>query len=116
MNPFKHFINKAKDWTLQPIARWIANKYQLEKFGKMTTLRLDSEKKEIFVSLDLHGEQIPIELTIDYNVLTPTRLEIKEVRASREWVAALINKLIPAKSRQFDVPSTVITALSQVIR
>jgi hypothetical protein len=117
----KHFVNKTKDAILQVTARkfilpWIINKYHLKQLGNMTTLRLDCEKQEILIALDLHGEQDPIELTIRYQVLSPTCIEIKDVRSSRNWIATLVNEVLPAEQKRIEqVPTAVTTLLSKVI-
>lgn len=83
MSIFKTIANKGKDIALQSVASWIANKYHLNQLGRMTALRLDSEKQEIYIALDLHGEQTPIELTIHYRILDSTLIEIIDVGSSR---------------------------------
>ena len=82
----------------------------------MTKLQLDSEKQEIYLALDLHGEQSPIELTIQYRLLSSTQVEIGDVWSSREWIATLVNEMVPAKDRQIPVPAWVTAALSKIIR
>ena len=111
----KHIANKAKDVALQLVAAWIVNRYHLKKLGQMTKLQLDSDKGEIFIALDLHGEQTPIELTIHYRVLSPTEIEIANVHSSREWIATLANDMIPANQKRITVPETVTKALSKFI-
>jgi hypothetical protein len=111
----KHIANKAKDVALRLVARWIVNKFYLKKLGQMTKLQLDSEKEEIYLALDLHGEQSPIELTIHYRLLSSNQIEIVNVWSSRDWIATLINEIIPAKNKQIPVPAVVTAALSKII-
>jgi hypothetical protein len=112
----KHIANKAKDVALRLVARWIVNKFYLKKLGQMTKLQLDSEKQEIYLALDLHGEQSPIELAIHYRLLSSNHIEIANVWSSREWIAALVNEMVPAKDKQITVPAGVTAALSKIIR
>ncbi len=112
----KNIANKAKDVALQFIAAWIVNKYHLNKLGQMTKLQLDSEKQEVFITLDLHGEKSPIDLTIHYRLLSSTVVEIADVSSSREWIATLVNEMVPAKQKRITVPETVTAALSKFIR
>lgn len=116
MSLFKIIANKGKDIALQFVAAWIVNKYHLNKLGQMTALRLDSEKQEIFITLDLHGEQTPIELTIQYRVLSSTEIEIADVHSSRAWIATLANEMVPAHQKRITVPEAVTAALSKLIR
>ncbi len=112
----KHLANKAKDAALQGVAAWFANKYHLKKLGQMTKLQIDSEKNEVSLTLDLHGEQSPIDLTIRYRVIGATEIEIVDVRSSREWIATLVNEVIPATQKQITVPVNVTKALSKLFR
>lgn len=115
MNFIKTILNKAKDATVQLAAKFIINKYKLDKLGTMTSLNIDSDKRQIFIALDLHGEQTPIELTIHYQVVSPTCLEIREVQSSRTWIATLVNEMIPSEKKRVEVPTALITALSKMI-
>ena len=116
MSLFETIANKAKDIALQHVASRILNKYHLNKLGKMTSLRLDSEKQEIFIELDLHGEQTPIELTVKYRVLSSTLIEIADVQSSRAWITTLANEIVPADQKRITVPEAVTAALSKIIR
>lgn len=60
---FGKLVNKVKDIGLQFVATWISNKY-LNKLGTVTNLQLDTEKQEISLTLDLKGEQTPIDVTL----------------------------------------------------
>jgi hypothetical protein len=112
----KHIANKAKDVALRLVARWAANKFYLKKLGQVTKLQIDSEKQEIYIALDLRGEQSAIELTIQYRLLGSTQIEILNVSSSRDWIATLANEIIPAKNKQITVPAVVTAALSKIIR
>ena len=82
----------------------------------MTTLNIDSEKNEVSMTLQLHGEQTPIEMTIRYKVRSATSLEVIGIHSSRAWIATLVNDLIPAPQKTFEVPPYVTTALSKIIK
>ncbi len=112
----KLLANKAKDAALQFVAAWLVNRCQFNKLGKMTTLKIDSEKQEIFVELDLRGEESPVELKVDYKVVGPSLIEIGNARSSREWIATLVNEMLPPEQKRIEVPEMVTTALSKLIR
>ena len=111
---FKAFANKAKDLALQHVGSWVANRLHLNQLGKVTTLRIDSAKAEIFLTVDLEGESTPVDLTMQYRILQPTLLEVVHVDASRVWMTTFINKLVPPEQKQFTVPKVVSKALSQL--
>lgn len=111
---FKNFANHFKDAALQVVAKWAANRHQLNKLGRITNLRVNSDAQEVFLDVDLHGEETPVELTVHYRVLSPTLLEIVAVQASRQWMTALINDVIPAEQKRLTVPTAVTRALSKL--
>ena len=120
----KTIANKAKDAAVQLFTARVINNFNLEKFGldvdlkkfgRMTKLKINSAKQEIYVAFDLHGEQSPIELTIQYRVLTPTQIEIVSLASSREWIATFVNEVLPAKRKQITVPAAVTAALSKML-
>lgn len=111
---FNVFANKVKDGALQHLAKWFGNHSHLKHLGRITGLRIDSIAEEIQMELDLHGEQTPIELTVHYRIISPTLLKIADVKSSRQWIAALINDVIPEEQKCLEVPPAVTRALSKL--
>lgn len=109
---FSSWASQFKDAALEHVAKWFANRYHLKRLGRITDLKLDSRAQEIFLVLDLHGEQAPIELTLHYRVHSPTELEIAEVQCSRPWITEFINGMVPAEQKRLSVPSTVTRILA----
>ena len=121
----KHIANKVKDAAVQLLATQVLNNFNLEKFGlgvdlkklgQMTKLKINSEKQEIYAAFELRGEQSPVELTIQYRLLTPTQIEIVSLSSSRDWIATLVNEVLPAKRKQITVPPAVTAALSKMLQ
>lgn len=110
---FKTFANKAKDLALQAVAAWVANRFHLNKLGQVKDLQLDSEKAQIFLTLELEGEDKPIDLTVHYRLLGKTEVEITEVLASRPWMTTFANELVPPEQKRFTVAPVVVKALSK---
>lgn len=111
----KSLSNRLKDVALQFIAARIVSHYHLNKLGHMTKLQIDSEKSEVVIELDLHGEPAPIELKMHYRLLSATEIEIGEVSSSRSWIATLVNEMVPAEKKRITVPEAVTKALSKLI-
>ena len=109
---FSSWASQFKDAALEHVAKWLANRYHHKRLGRITDLKLDSSAQEIFLVLDLHGEQAPIELTLHYRVHSPTVLEIAEVQCSRPWITEFINGMVPAEQKRLTVPSTVTRILA----
>lgn len=113
----KNIANSGKDSTTQLAARMFIN-YKLNKLniGSMTKIEIQTDKQEVFVVLDLKGEQTPIELTIHYHVLNATQIEIKEVRSSREWIDTVVNQFLADKLKAITPHATVMLALTKLIK
>ena len=82
---------------------WIANRYHLKKLGRIKELKLDSNAQKIFLVMDLHGEKESIELTVHYQVQSPTVLEIAEVHCSRPWITEFVNGMVPTEQKRLTV-------------
>lgn len=104
-------INAA---ALQQLTKWFANHYHFKQLGRITELRLNSVAEEIFMVLDLHGEQTQIDLTVRYRVISPTLLEVAEVQSSLQWIAELINHMVPADQKCFEVAPALTRALTKL--
>ena len=109
---FSSWASHFKDAALEHLAMWFANRYHLKRLGRIKGLKLDSTAQEIFLVMDLHGEQASIELTLQYRVQSPTVLEIAEVQCSRPWITEFINGMVPAEQKRLTVPSTVTRILA----
>lgn len=112
----KVFANRVKDAALQRLAKWFANHYHLKHLGRITALKFDSVAEEIQMRLDLHGEQSPVDLTVHYHVISPNLLEIAKVEASRQWIEALINDVVPAEHKRLELPPLITRGLSKLER
>lgn len=111
---FNVFANKVKDAALEQVAKWLANRYHLKRLGRIRDLKVNSAAEEVFVVFDLHGEHTPIELTAHYRIISSSILEIVDVKASREWIAELINHVIPPEQKRVEVSPAITRALSKL--
>jgi hypothetical protein len=106
----------AKDIAVQAFAPTLAQKlidrYQLNKIGSLSDLQIHRKKLEIQFSLNLRGEQNPIDVTVHFRALPSSEIEITKVTASREWITILINEFLPAEKKRFEVPQEAISFLS----
>lgn len=109
---FSSWASQFKDAALEHVAKWLANRYHLKRLGRITDLKLDSSAQKIFLVMDLHGEQEPIELTLHYRVHSPTVLEIAEVQCSRPWITEFVNGVVPAEQKRLTVSPTVARILA----
>jgi hypothetical protein len=105
-------LTVCKDGAVEAAGKAFINQ-QIEKFGVVTKLQLDSRQKSISAELALKGEASPVVIRVDsYEVLQRadgTYIAIRSVHASREWISALLSELLVG--RQFGIPRVVGMAL-----
>jgi hypothetical protein len=102
-NPLKKFVSSMLEN--------LSERYKLNTIGKISDVNFDVAKKEIRVQLELFGEENPIEISFGYRKAPPHAIELFCVSASRKWMEALINEVIPAEKKQFEVPAIVFPLL-----
>jgi hypothetical protein len=84
-----------RDGILSIFAKLAAARY-VTPYGKMTSFHIDTANKKITVSLDLRGEQSPIDAEVGYDLQEDSgnlNIRIMEVKTSREWLTGLANAL-----------------------
>ena len=100
-NPFTSLKEKA----LQAAIRAFMNR-EIEAFGAVTELGIDTSKKTMRVELDLKGEASRILINVGSYELSEKNgqiyLALKDVTASREWITGVLNKYVV--SRTFRLP------------
>lgn len=106
----------AKELAVQALvpklSEMLVERYQLDKIGKLSGVKVNRKEREIEFSLELRGEEKPIDVKVKFRTLPPNEIEISEVTASREWIAILINNLLPAEKKRFEVSAEVVSVLS----
>jgi hypothetical protein len=115
-NPFGMAKDKAKEMALNLLISTISKKLiemcHLDKLGELSHIKIQMNPLAIHCSLNLRGEEKPVDVGVEFRLLPPNRVEISKVTASREWIAILANEILPAEKKRFEVPETVITLLS----
>lgn len=94
------------------LSKILIERYHLDKIGKLSGLEINRKQLEIKFSLELRGEQTPIDVAVQFRTLPSNEIEISNVTASREWIAILINEMLPAEKKRFEVPAEAISFLS----
>lgn len=101
-NPF----TLLKERALQAAAKAFINR-EIEGFGVVTELAIDTSKKTMRVELDLIGEASRILINVASYELSEKNgeihLAVQNVTASREWITAVLNKYVV--SRTFPLPN-----------
>ena len=88
---------------------------RLDRYGKLTDLRIRSREKEISAEIVLEGEEIPVAIRIDRYRVVGTggdyAVVVENVTASRPWLQNLLEDLLLGKP--LPVPSIVLIALGK---
>lgn len=83
----------GKDRAIAELARLLANRFALPRYGEMRDFTIDSTLKEVRAILLLRGEDRPIEIRARYRLeeIEGKRWIVAErVRTSREWMTRLV--------------------------
>ncbi len=88
---------------------------RLDRYGKVTELRIRSREKSIALELLLEGEEIPVGILVERYRTTgkagENALVVEKVSASRPWLQNLLEDLLVDKP--VPVPSIVLLALGK---
>ena len=80
---------------------------EIESFGKVSDLAIDTSRKTLRAELDLKGEPSPISIEVAAYELSETngvvRITFHNVTTSREWITGVLNKYIVG--RPFSLPN-----------
>lgn len=88
---------------------------RVDRYGKLTDLRIRSRERTIAVEILLEGEEIPVTIRVERYRITGTSgehlLTVEAVSASRPWLRNLLEDLLLEKPLQ--VPSILLLALGK---
>jgi len=80
---------------------------EIDPFGKVSQLAIDTSRKTLHAELDLKGEPSPISIEVGAYELSETNgvvhIAFQNVTTSREWITAVLNKYVVG--RTFPLPS-----------
>jgi hypothetical protein len=101
-------FNAIKDRAVEASVKALLSQ-KIERFGALTRLQIDSNKKTMIAELALKGEATPILINVDaYELIEgngSTYIRIQNVTASREWVSSVLSEFVVG--RQFKIPAGV---------
>lgn len=93
--------------------------HKIKRFGKMTTIQIDSASKTIEFTAELAGETAPIAVRASYQIeQTEAGLAIlpSNVTTSREWLTVLANEFLSSQVVRLPIPSGLPSAAVKVLR
>ena len=105
-----------KDMALSKGAKIAINK-QIEAFGVVTALTLDTQNRSIELDVMLEGELETLHVSVGKYEITgeagSKRLRVSEISTSRQWINTLATKYLEGKS--FDLPDAYAKTIEALI-
>ena len=110
--PIRNAFTSLKEKALQAAAKAFINR-QIEKFGVLTRLEIDSRKRSLRGELELRGEPSPITIQVGSYALSEadgaSYITFQDIQSSREWITALLSQYLAGQ--KLPVPKAVRLAL-----
>lgn len=93
--------------------------HKFNRFGHMTKLSIDSEKKIITLTAELQGEEKPIDASFQYVIeedqgnlyFVPSKVE-----CSRQWMTLLANEFFAAQPPRIPVPEGLPATVLKILK
>jgi len=103
------FLSASKDRLVETMAPGVLNSGFLQPYGRITDFKLNSESRELDVTVELNGEAEPLRVHIEeYELVEETGklfLIIHRIVTSRTWLTALARDL--AVGRKLELPENI---------
>jgi hypothetical protein len=103
------FLSASKDRLVETMAPGLLNSGVLQPYGRVTSLSLNSDSRELDVTLELNGESAPLRVHIqEYELIEEAGkifLIIHRLVTSRAWLTALAENI--ALGRKLELPGEV---------
>lgn len=104
-------LTKAKDKALSELVRLLLNEFQFYRYGVIADLKANSEKNEIQCTLELKGEDRPLDVRATFQIVERRAGEkvllLDTVWTSREWLNLLASEHLirefPVSGRAFKI-------------
>jgi hypothetical protein len=111
------FLSASKDRLVETMAPGLLNSGVLQPYGRITNFKLNSESRELDVTVELNGELDPLRLHIqEYELIGEDGkmfLIIHRVVTSRAWLTALVRDL--AVGRKLELPENIARQITRFL-
>ena len=109
-------ISQAKDaGSSIAVEKWLAK--EIEPYGKLVHLNIDSKEKSLRVAMHLNGEHHNVEITVNrYEVVSEGGKDfvvIRDATASREWLRAVAKNFLIG--RKLEIPAQYASLAKMVL-
>lgn len=110
----KSLLKRGKDVVVSsPLASFLINRTKFQRYGELKRLRLDSFKKTMRFSMVLAGEDMPVDVALDYETRVLTSgyvMVIRSASISRIWMDKLVQQY--ALHKEFPIPKELYNLLN----
>ena len=111
------FLSASKDRLVETMAPGLLNSGLLQPYGRITDFKLNSESRELDVTVELNGEVDPLRLHIqEYELIEEDGkmlLVIHRAVTSRAWLTALVRDL--AVGRKLELPENIARQIARFL-
>jgi hypothetical protein len=93
--------------------------HKLKEYGRMTTLHIDTQAKQISLTANLLGETETIDASMTYTLEESdgrTFFIPHELSCSREWLSLLAQQMLKDNVIRFEVPSGIATTVLKMLK
>ena len=93
--------------------------HKLKEYGRMTTLHIDTQAKQISLTANLLGETETIDASMTYTFEESdgrTFFIPHELSCSREWLSLLAQQMLKDNVIRFEVPSGIATTVLKMLK
>ena len=110
-------MSASKDRLVETMAPGLLNSGFLQPYGRITNFKLNSESRELDLTVELNGEVEPLRVHIqEYELIgegDKTFLVIHRVVTSRAWLTALARDL--AVGRKLELPENIARQIARFL-
>jgi hypothetical protein len=111
------FLSASKDRLVETMAPGLLNSGFLQPYGRITNLKLNSESRELDLTVELNGEVEPLRVHIqEYELIEEgdkTFLIMHRVVTSRAWLTTLARDL--AVGRKLELPENIAKQIARFL-
>jgi hypothetical protein len=111
------FLSASKDRLVETMAPGVLNSGFLQPYGRITSFKLNSESRELDVTVELNGEVDPLRVHIqEYELIEEGGkmfLIIHRVVTSRAWLTALVRNV--AAGRKLELPENIAKQIARFL-
>jgi len=104
----KFLKNKKEALLSASIEKFITAYLEQKNLGEVTAFRLDSNKRDIYLTLLLRKEKNPLEIVVlNYNFIKEKEkgfFTFDSIKTSRDWKSKTLERIIGSEDKKIKIP------------